>query len=106
MEMNQPVVDLFVTKDIDLTFNMIEDERGDVFWGYGHRDGPEFIEEVNRWLHHVSYNGASDPDDLFAASQPVEHLWARMVTDERFEMVRPADVDSVPQAFPVTKLVI
>lgn len=94
----------FVTQDIDKTFNMIEDEGGDLFWGYGHREGPEFTNEVNRWLIHAC--GITHPDDLFPASQSVEHLWARFINDERFELVRPADVESVPQAFPVTRLVV
>lgn len=93
----------FITRDIDTTFNMIEDESGDVFWGYGHREGPEFIEEVNRWLIHAC--GVIDPDDLFALSQPVEHFWAAMEEPdgERFKLV-PADSD--PNVFPVTRLMI
>lgn len=104
--MAQTIESMFVTRDIDQTFNMIEDEQGDVWWGYGHRDGPEFTEEVNRWLIHAC--GVTHPDDLFAASQPVEHLWARFVVgdDERFELVREADAGSVENAFPVTRLAI
>lgn len=98
--MTQTIEDRFVTQDIDKTFNMIEDENGEVFWGYGHRDGPEFIEEVNRWLIHAC--GVIDPDDLFASSQQVEHLWARFNDDERFDLVDP--IGTGPDVFQVTRL--
>ena len=95
----------FVTNEPPI-FNMIEDESGDIFWGYGHRDGPEFIEEVNRWLVHAC--GACVPDDLFALSQPVEHLYARMDDEdgERFTLV---EINGLPgcdnDVFPVTRLI-
>ncbi len=89
----------FVTND-GQTFNMIEDEWGDTFWGYGHRDGPEFIGEVNRWLIHVN---AVVPDDLIPLNERVEHRWAVLdkPDDEHFTLV-PADSD--PDVFPVTRL--
>lgn len=103
--MSSTIEHRFITREPHKTFNMIEDESGDIFWGYGHRDGPEFIEEVNGWLIHACV--AIDPDDLFATSTKVEHLWARFVVgnDERFELVRPAEVEFVGQAFPVTRLI-
>lgn len=92
----------FVTNDGPI-FQMIEDERGDIFWGYGHRDAEEFTDEVNRWLIHAC--GATVPDDLFAASQPVEHLWARYEGDnpdssDHFVLASKDAAD----AFPVTRL--
>jgi len=107
--MTHTIEDRFVTRLADKTLNMIEDESGDIFWGYGHREGPEFIEEVNRWLIHEC--GVTVPDDLFALSQPVEHLWAQMDDEhgERFTLVNDYGNDTLKQAagvFPVTRLMI
>lgn len=102
----QTIEDLFVTCDIDQKFNMIEDESGDIWWGYGHRDATEFTNEVNRWLIHAC--GATVPDDLFAVSQPVEHLWARMNPkyDERFDIVESTGTEADAAVFPVTRLMV
>ena len=99
---------LFVTHDGEV-FKMIEDESGDIWWGYGHRDGPEFIEEVNRWLIHAC--GVTVPDDLFASSRQVEHLWVRMddPDGERFTVVdKPwlGSKEAANELFPVTRLMI
>lgn len=98
------VEDSFITRDIDKTFNMIEDESGDLFWGYGHRDGPEFIEEVNRWLIHAC--GATVPDDLFPSSERVEHLWAKFDDQyrEHFTLVEPTCTEADAHIFAVTRL--
>lgn len=63
---------------------------------------------MNEWL--ISECGATDPDDLFAKSQPVEHLWARMNGDdpERFTVVSNPWLGTKEAAdglFPVTRLV-
>lgn len=101
--MTQTVEHLFMTRDVNRTFNMIEDEDGDVFWGFGHREAPEFTNEVNQWL--ISECGVTDPDDLFAASQPVEHLWAYMDGDShRFKLAKEPDPEL--NTFPVTRLMI
>ncbi len=105
--MSEPYEHIFVTHDGE--FNMIEDEWGDIWWGYGHREGPEFIEEVNRWLIHAC--GAKVPDDLFAASEKVEHLWATPEDPEceRFKLVAKPWLRSKEDAdkvFPVTRLMI
>lgn len=107
--MTQSVEDLFTTRLTDRTLNMIEDERGDIFWGYGHREASEFTNEVNQWL--ISECGATHPDDLFAASQPVEHLWARLDDkhEDRFRVVDKPWLDTKEAAddvFPVTRLLV
>lgn len=93
--------DNFITRDIGATFNMIEDESGDMFWGYGHRAGYEFIEEINRWLIHI--NAATVPDDLIPLNHRIDHFWASFdePDGERFKLV-PACDD--PNVFPVTRL--
>lgn len=93
----------FVTNDGPI-FNMIEDQSGDIFWGYGHRDGPDLIEEVNRWLIHV--NVATVPDDLIPLSAPVEHLWARLDDEygERFTLTKELHETDDDGIFPVTRL--
>lgn len=99
----------FITQDKtrdghDIEFRMIEDEGGDIFWGYGHREGPEFVEEVNRWLIHV--NAATVPDDLFALNTRVEHLYVTPVNPE-FERFRRVEADSGDAVVvPVTRLMI
>lgn len=102
--MTQTIESLFVTRLEDRTLNMIEDERGDIWWGYGHREPSEFTNEVNQWL--ISECGATDPDDLIAKSQPVEHLWAQLDGDdehsERFKLVTYPDPEA--GVFPVTRL--
>jgi hypothetical protein len=92
----------FVTNDGPI-FNMIEDESGDVFWGYGHRDGREFIGEINRWLIHI--NAGTEPDYLIPLNERVEHLWASLEEPDggRFRLV-PACND--PEVFPVTRFLI
>jgi hypothetical protein len=107
--MTRTIESVFVTQLGDMTLNMIEDERGDIFWGYGHREGPEFIDEVNRYLIHEC--GVTVPDDLFAASTPVEHLWAKFDADdeylEHFTLVNDYGNDTLKRAadvFPVTRL--
>ncbi|WP_100514100.1 hypothetical protein [Mycobacteroides abscessus] len=52
-------------------FNMIEDESGSIFWGYGHLEAHVFVAEVNRWMRHVGV----DDDEL-------PNLWARRVADD------------------------
>jgi hypothetical protein len=90
----------FVITDGGQTFRVLEDEDGDVWWGYGHWNASEFIDEVNRWLHHVCYSGASHPDDLFPGSANVAHLWAKYQDEEHFRLVDKPD----DKAFPVTRL--
>jgi len=96
----------FITHSGDLTFKMIEDEWGDIWWGYGHRESREFIEEVNRWL--IAECGVTDPDDLFALNTRVEHLWARYDdldrVGEHFTLVDHPDPEA--GVFPVTRLVM
>lgn len=104
--MTQTVEDLFITRGADRTFHMIEDESGDIWWGYGHRESAEFTDEVNRWL--IRECGVNHPDDLFAANQAVEHLWARMddQCEERFILVEPTGTEADADVFPVTRLLI
>lgn len=104
--MPKAVEELFVTRVYDETFNMIEDESGDIWWGYGHQNAAEFTDEVNRWL--ICECGVTCPDDLFAATQPVEHLWARMNgdDDERFTLAEPTMRESDANLFPVTRLMM
>jgi hypothetical protein len=84
----------FITNDGPI-FHLIEDERGDIFWGYGHREEAEFLKEVERWLTHV---GADPQPDSFAK---VEHLHAKYQgDDEHFALADPTD----PDAFPVTRV--
>jgi hypothetical protein len=101
----------FVTDDGPI-FQMIEDERGDIFWGYGHREGPEFIDEVNHWLIHV--NAAMVPEDLIPLTQHVDHLWAKYDVEspdgsDHFKLVEDFGNDLLKKhadIFPVTRLVI
>ncbi len=104
---------LFVTHDSTyegdpISFNIIEDEDGDVFWGYGHQRAEEFLGEINRWLVHV---GLDDPENelvsLAAHGRSVNHLWARMkdASDERFDLVKSV-YDRLDDCFPVTRLVL
>lgn len=87
----------FVTLDVSARFAMIEDESGDVFWGYGHRDATEFITEVNRWLEHMGVGSYALPDGT-----PIEHRWARLDNEhgDRFSLVD----ESADDAFPVTRV--
>lgn len=90
--------------DIDVTFNLIEDERGDIYWGYGHVAQSDFVVEVNRWLEHVGCDGGEIPD-----TTPVDHLWAKYENDgdERFELVKDYGSEVLKKAadvFPVTRL--
>jgi hypothetical protein len=103
--MTQAIEDRFITRLGDRTLNMIEDENGDVFWGYDHQDAPEFIDQVNQYL--IWECGVTDPDDLFAASQPVEHLWAKFDDEhgEHFTLREPVMRESDAELFPVTRLV-
>lgn len=100
------VEDNFVMIETDadnnpITFNTIEDESGDIFWGYGHQDADTFIDEINRWLVHTG--AITDPDDfLFPQHHKVEHRYAKMTTDERFELTE-SDDDG---AFLVTRLML
>ena len=99
----------FITHDGGKTFKMVEDECGDVFWGYGHREGPEFIEEVNRWLIYGCY--VTHPDDLIALNERVEYLWAKYDDEycEHFTVVRDYGSDVLKKAadvFPVTRLLL
>jgi hypothetical protein len=96
----------FITND-GPTFKMIEDESGDIWWGYGHREAEEFTGEVNRWLMHAC--GVTDPDDLFPANQTVEHLWATLDDEdgEHFTLVdAPEAAFAGPEVFPITRLMI
>lgn len=99
----------FVTRDGEKIFNMIEDESGDIFWGYGHISQSELIEEVNRWLIHVAL--VTHPDDLISLNEPVEHLWARMDDEygERFTLVNVpwlGTKEAADNLFPVTRLML
>lgn len=95
----------FITNDGPI-FNMIEDESGEIYWGYGHRDPGEFVAEVMRWLQHVGAGpepGEPHPSGLM--EHGVEHLWASLEDPygERFKLV-PACND--PEVFPVTRLML
>lgn len=104
------IEDNFVMIDRDgdgnkLTFNMIEDESGDVFWGYGHIDPATFIGEVNRWLIHIG----ADPEHVFSTGEDVgsvERLWAKYENedDERFKLVTARDLKVGETMFAVTRL--
>jgi hypothetical protein len=102
--MPQTAEEFFVTRVYDDTFDIIEDEQGDVWWGYGHQDAEKFTDEVNRWL--IRECGITDPDDLFPRSQAVEHLWAQFDpgddNPERFKLVTYPDPEA--GVFPVTRL--
>lgn len=101
----------FITHDktpggADVTFKMIEDESGGIYWGYGHRDGPEFIEEINRWLLHC---GAIDHLELVPVTTSIKHLWAKYENegDEHFVLVKDHGSDALKKVagvFPVTRL--
>lgn len=89
----------FVITDGDETFRVLEDENGDVWWGYGHWNPGEFIDEVNRWLIHLG--ALTDPDDMFHPEiHKIEHLWAKYRDEEYFKLVDEPD----SEAFPVTRL--
>jgi hypothetical protein len=95
----------FITQDrtpdgTTVIFNMIEDEDGDTYWSYGHRDIYDFIDEVNCWLDHC---GIHDFDRrINPVEHDVTHHWARMDhdNDERFTLV----TGPQPGAFPITRL--
>jgi hypothetical protein len=101
----------FITRDKDaksnpITFNMIEDESGDVFWGYGHQLDYAFIAEVNRWLSHV---GIEDEQlvDVRTDARSVRHLYAKMVNDEYGDRFKVCELDEDdPEIFPVTRLML
>lgn len=103
------VEDNFVMTDLDkdgntLTFDVIEDESGDVYWGYGHVDPATFIAEINRWIVHTMGEEEAiytDPDKL---PSKVDHLWAKYTSDERFELVEPTGTEADADTFPVTRL--
>jgi len=107
------IEDNFVTLDQDkdgnrVTFNLIEDESGDTYWGYGHVDPRTFIAELNRWIVHTLGEGEeiwSDPDELAKAGTSVDHLWARYREDgEVFELVEPTMTEADASNFPVTRV--
>lgn len=100
--------ELLTTTDRDsagntVTFNMIEDESGDLFWTYGHGEPSEFAAEVNRWLTHLGMDGGG----LLAPDSKVEHLWARMskTDEERFDLYEPTGSESDAHMFPVSRLI-
>lgn len=86
-------------RDLDVRFNLIEDESGDIFWGYGHQEADEFTAEINRWWEHTG--AVTAPEDLIQVGTPVEHLWAHSYDDE----FRLCDKDA-DDAFPVTRLAL
>lgn len=86
---------------VEITFNMIEDEDGETYWGYGHQDADEFTAEINRWSVHCG--AITDPDDLIQVGTPVEHRYAKMTNEERFMLVEPG---ITPDIFPVTRLML
>jgi hypothetical protein len=88
-----------------VSFDVIEDEDGERFWGHGHVDPEEFIAEVNKWLVHVG--AITSPDDfLYASTHKVEHLWAKMTTEERFELTKDLHEEDDDGVFPVTRLML
>lgn len=89
------------TGDVDVKFNLIEDEDGSTWWGYGHVDPDEFIAELNRWLDHTM--GEAEPD--FELDTRVDHLWARFTDEhlERFVIIDPTGPDGDAGFFPVTR---
>lgn len=92
----------FITNDGDV-FKMIQDESGDTFWGYGHREAAEFIDEINRWM--IYTGDVTDPDDLFhPETNQVDHMLAYNHDGERFAIVDPASSFIPEDAFPVTRL--
>lgn len=93
----------FVTNDGPI-FNLIEDEDGGTYWGYGHVEPQTFITEVNRWLTHCGlYN-----DDLAGPDTKVDHLWARYSPDTgEFHCVdKPwmGTKEAASDLFPVTRV--
>lgn len=93
----------FITIDQDeagnnVRFNMIEDESGSIFWGYGHHEPHVFVAEVNRWMRHVGVDDDELPNE---ATTPVEHLWARRVEDD-FKLTDNKNEDN--DSFPITRL--
>lgn len=90
------------TGDIDVTFDLIEDESGDTWWGYGHVDPERFIAELNRWLDHTMGEAAQD----FELDAKVDHLWAKLDDKygEHFSLVEPTCTEADAHIFPVTRL--
>lgn len=103
--------DAFITRDTRsdgtvVTFNMIEDEAGDIFWAHGHVPAAEFIGEINRWLTHTV-----DEDEVLHLDLHVDHLWAKLDDEhpERFKLVDKPWLGTKEQAdsvFPVTRLLL
>lgn len=86
---------------VQITFNVIEDESGDIFWGHGHVDPDAFVYEINRWLVHVG--AITVPEDyLYASTHKVEHFYAKITDEERFTLTESDD----DEAFPVTRLML
>lgn len=101
------VEDMFVTHDKTadgepVRFEVIEDEAGDTWWGYGHVPGEQFITEVNRWLEHtMGHDG-----EAFRLDWHVDHLYARQLSHdaERFTLEEPTGTEHDAHLFPVTRL--
>ncbi|MEH3129409.1 MAG: hypothetical protein PGN30_00010 [Mycolicibacterium neoaurum] len=103
--------DAFITADQDpdgtaVTFKIIEDESGDIFWVHGHVPAAEFIGEINRWLTHTL-----DEDEVLRLDLPIDHLWAKFDDEnhDRFKLVEKPWLGTKEQAdrvFPVTRLLL
>ncbi|TQK29410.1 hypothetical protein FBY28_2413 [Arthrobacter sp. SLBN-53] len=103
--------DAFVTHDQNadgtaITFAIVEDESGDVFWAHGHVPATEFIGEINRWLTHTL-----DEDEVLRLDLPIDHLWAKFDDEhrDRFKLVdKPwlGTKEQADQVFPVTRLLL
>lgn len=97
----------FVTQDRDadgnpLFFNLIEDESGDIWYGYGHVPPAEFVAEINRWLEHCGVFEDEWTSPVEADS--VQHVYAYNYDGERFKMVADLTGDGLGETFPITRL--
>lgn len=106
--MTEDMSKLFVTHDSTyegdpVSFDMIEDEDGATFWGYGHRDQLSFLGEVNRWLRHCGVDADELVGDVDAGSVTHHHALLADDSDERFSIF---DNDQDGHSFPVTRLVL
>lgn len=103
------IAQMFITEDKtadggDVTFNMIEDESGDIYWAYGHVDGDAFGDEVNRWWIHTGT--VTDPDDLIQVGHRVEHMWAILNPNDEWRFILANVTADTMGAFPVTRLML
>lgn len=98
----------FATQDRDadgkpVFFNVIEDEDGDIWYGYGHVPPAEFVAEVNRWLEHCGVFEDEWTPPVEADS--VQHIHAYDHDGERFMIATPTHLAPPgAETFPITRL--